>query len=276
MSAVAKLGDHVIKNGQLIPSDQAVVPVALREVQYGFQTYESLRVLHGEVVHLEDHLERLRHSCDGIKLVPPCSYEDIGAWVHLLIESDHIGDATMKIQVYGGPEAMCFVMAAPLLSYPESYYRDGVKAITYHGERLLPTCKTGNLLLQYMALEEAKRQGGFEAILVDRKGDALEGTRSNFYAFHDGKLFTAPDEEVLGGVTRSRVLKACKKLGIEVVFRSPKESELDAGYYDEAFISATSMAAMPVTQINKVHLPGNRKRTLAICKMVRDWELTDN
>ena len=47
-------------------------------------------------------------------------------------------------------------------------------------------------------------------------------------------------------------------------------------YYDEAFISATSMAAMPVTQINKVHLPGNRKRTLAICKMVRDWELTDN
>lgn len=276
MSAVAKLGDHVVMNGQLIPSDQALVPVALREVQYGFQTYEALRVLHGEVVHLEDHLKRLQHSCEGIKLTPPCSYEEIGKWVHLLIEADHIGDATMKIQVYGGPKAMCFVLASPILSYPESFYREGVKAITYHGERLLPTCKTGNLLLQYMALEEAKRQGGFEAILVDRKGDALEGTRSNFYAFHDGKLYTAPDDEVLGGVTRSRVLKACMQMGIEVVFRAPKESALNAGFYDEAFISATSMAAMPLCQINQTKLPSNKSRTLAICKMVRDWELTDN
>ncbi len=276
MDTCGKLGDHVIKNGQLIPSSHAVVPVQLREVQYGFKTYESLRVLGGGVVHLEDHLSRLAHSCEGIHLVHPFGYDQIAFWVHKLIEADHIGDATMKIEVYGGPSSMCFVMASSIISYPEHYYTKGVKCITYHGERLLPTCKTGNLLLQYMALEEAKRDGGFEAILVDRHGRALEGTRSNFYAFHQGVLYTAPDDLVLGGVTRSRVLKACKQLGIPVLFQSPSEQELNEGYYEEAFISATSMGAMPLCAIDSRLFSGSKERTVAICKLVRSWELTEN
>lgn len=269
------LGEHVVKNGTLIPESMAVVPVLRREVQYGFQTYESLRVLHGEVVHLDDHLVRLRHSCEGIGLTHPFTEAMIASWVRKLIEEDRIGDATMKIQIYGGPDSLCFVSAAPLITYPDAYYRDGVKLTTYHGERLLPNCKTGNLLLQYMALEDAKRKGGFEAILIDRKGDALEGTRSNFYAFHDGVLYTAPDAEVLLGVTRSRVLKAAGLLGITVVKQAPTEVLLNQGYYDEAFVSATSMAAMPASRINEVVLRGGHERTLRICRMVRDWELTD-
>lgn len=273
---MAQTGEHIIKNGKAIKSEDALVPVTLREVQYGFQTYESLRVLHGQVVHLEDHLERLKHSCEGIHLTHPFSYKEIGDWVRELITLDGIGDATMKIQVYGGPKAMCFVSAQPIISYPASYYQDGVKLFTYHGERLLPNCKTGNLLLQYMALEDAKRQGGFESILVDRRGLALEGTRSNFYAFRNGTLYTAPDSDVLLGVTRSRVLKACKVLGIPVVFEAPSESDLNKGVYDECFVSATSMAAMPACSINSVVLSKDHSRTLKICKMVRDWELTDN
>jgi D-alanine transaminase/branched-chain amino acid aminotransferase len=269
------IGAHVVKNGKMVSKEEAVVPVTLREVQYGFFTYESLRVLHGEVVHLEDHLERLAHSAEGIRLTHPFSYKDIGSWVHALIAADGISDATMKITLYGGPEAMCFVTASKILSYPDAYYQHGVKVITYEGERLMPSCKTGNLLLNYMALEEAHRHDGFEAELVDRNGEILEGTRSNFYAFHDGTIYTAPDGKVLLGVTRSSVLRAAKQLCYPVVFQAPKRRDLLSGVYDEAFISATSMGAMPVSQLDGKMFTLPKERTNRICALVRSWELED-
>ncbi|MCH3908357.1 MAG: aminotransferase class IV [Sphaerochaeta sp.] len=269
------LGTHVVYNGKVVDVAAAVVPVTNREVQYGFCTYESLRVLGGKVVHLDDHLARLKASCDGIHLAHPFTSGEIGSWVFRLIDADGLQDATMKILMYGGPEPRCFVIASPLLAYPDSFYTNGVGVITYHGERLLPNCKTGNLLLNYMAVEEAKRQGCFEAVLIDREEEALEGTRSNFYAFRSGTLYTAPDEKVLLGVTRSRVLKAAAQLHIPVVFQAPKEADLLSGLYDECFISATSMAAMPIARIGSVKLPPSHQRTLSICKMVRTWELDD-
>ena len=276
MEQIGKLGDHVIKNGELIAAEDAVVPVGLREVQYSFYVYESLRILHGEIVHLDDHLKRMEGSCAGIHLEHPFTSEQIEAWVHDLIEADGIGDASMKIQVYGGPEPMCFIFAFPIIAYPDSYYEDGVKITTYEGERFLPTCKTGNLLLNYLALEDSKRQGGFEAVLADREGRVLEGTRSNFYGFRDGKLYTAGDGYVMPGVTRTRVITAAQQMGIEVVFDAPLVEDLHAGLYDEVFISATSMAAMPVCQLDDVKFENGFERTLAICKQVREWELQED
>lgn len=269
------IGEHAIRNGVLISSGDATVPIALREVQYGFFTYESLRVLQGLVVHLEDHLERLRRSCEGVKMTHPFDYDRIGEWVTDLIKADGIGDATMKITLYGGSHALCFVTSSPLLSYPDSFYRDGVKIITYGGERLMPSCKTGNLLLNYMALEEAHGRDAFEAVLVNREGRMLEGTRSNFYAFRDGRLYTARDEDVLLGVTRSRVLRAASSLSIPVVFEAPGKDDVLSGEYDEVFISATSMAAMTVRQVDDTAFRGPFSRTREIRALVRKWETGD-
>ncbi|MFA6846550.1 MAG: aminotransferase class IV [Sphaerochaetaceae bacterium] len=269
------IGEHVIKNGRLISQSEAVVPVTLREVQYCFCTYESLRVLHSQIVHLDDHLLRLKNSCEGIHLTHSFSYEEIGSWTQDLIKADGIEDATLKILLYGGPSPMCFILASKLLTYPVSYYQDGIKVITYQGERLLPSCKTGNLLLNYMAVEEAKRQDGFEALLVNREDEVLEGTRSNFYAFKGGSLFTAKDEQVLLGVTRTRVLKAAEQLDIPIVFEAPLAQEVIQGYYDELFISATSMAAMPIAQVNDKRMGKEFSRTLRICDLVRKWEFSE-
>ena len=39
------VGVHAIHNGKVILAKDAVVPVSLREVQFGFSTYEALRVV---------------------------------------------------------------------------------------------------------------------------------------------------------------------------------------------------------------------------------------
>lgn len=269
------VGEHAIHNGQLIATQEAVVPVTLRAVLFGFTTYESLRVIKGHPVHLVDHLNRLEASCKGIGLTHPFSGGQIEGWVYRLIEADEIEDASMRIQLYGGNEPHLFVLASTILSYPDSYYTEGVGAITYEGERLFPSCKTGNLLLNYLALEQAKAQNCFEALLVDRNGRVLEGTRSNFFAFEGNKLYTAGDAQVLLGITRDRVLKAAELLGCTIVYEAPQKAELAQGRFEEVFISATSMAAMPLSKVDRRTLHGPFDRTLAIMRTVRAWELDD-
>ncbi len=267
------IGRHAIRNGALIASSEATVAVTSRAVQYGFSTYESLRVVEGRAVHLDDHLERLASSCEGIGLVHPFTSDQIRAWVADLIASDSIVEATLRVQLYGGEEPLLFITATPILTYPPFFYTDGVGVTTYRGERLIPSCKTGNLLLNYMALADAQRQGCFEALLVDRHGQILEGTRSNFFAFRDGSLYTAADEQVLLGITREQVLRACHHLGIEVIFEAVQVEELFSGYYDELFISATSMAAMPIRSVDSMSFISTYERTLAIKDLVRSWEM---
>lgn len=269
------VGVHAVCNGKVIMASEAVVPVTRKEIQYGFSVYEALRVVKGHAVHLEDHIRRLNNSCAGIGLVHTVSTDDFIDWVRLLIVADDIVEATLRILLVGGEPSLCFITAAPLLTYPESYYEKGVDVITYDGERFLPSCKTSNLLLNYLALHAANERGAFEALLVDRHGRVLEGTRSNFFAFHDGRLYTAPDELVLEGVTRDRILKAAALQGIEVVFDPPLAEDLMIDMYDEMFISSTSMGAMPIHRIGARVLEGPHARTNAICRQVRQWELGD-
>jgi len=269
------VGVHAIYNGTVILAKDAVVEVTQREVQFGFSTYEALRVIKGHAVHLEDHLTRLENSCLGIKLVHPFTKQQISTWVYDLIEKDAIQEASLRIQLYGGTQPQLFVLASALLSYPDTHYTQGVKAITFLGERLYPSCKTGNLLLNYMALEEARSQGCFEALLVDRHQKGLEGTRSNFFAFTEKNLYTAADEQVLLGITRDRVIKAARQLGFSVIFDAPAKEDIAGGLYDEVFISSTSMAAMPLSRVDDRLFPGPFEKTLAITKLVRGWELAD-
>ncbi|HHT81398.1 MAG TPA: amino acid aminotransferase [Spirochaetales bacterium] len=265
--------EHALRNGKIIPEEKACLPITNREVQFGFSTYESIRVIEAHPVHLEDHLIRLGNSCKGIGLEHPFTQQELSSWVHELIRVDMLEEASVRILLVGGKEPLCFITASPLLTYPDAYYTHGVGAITYEGERLMPSCKTGNLLLNYMALEKARGSGGFEALLIDRKGQALEGTRSNFFAFRDGRLYTAKDEDVLLGVTRERVIQAAKVLGIEVVYQAPQAKDLQQGLYDELFISATSMAAMPLSSLDGKAYKPPFDRTNAISALVRSWEL---
>ncbi len=269
------VGEHAIHNMRVIALKDAVVPITLRAVQFGFSTYESLRIIEGKVVHLQDHLNRLEHSCKGIGLVHPFTHEQIADSVHRLMEVDAIGQASLRIQIYGGEEPQLFVTAATILSYPESQYTQGVGAISYYGERLFPSCKTGNLLLNYLAVEEAKRQKCFEALLVDRTGRVLEGTRSNFFALKENSLYTAADDEVLLGITRDRVIKAAVQLGLSVVYEAPYLEDLAVGTYGQAFISATSMAAMPLASLDGKPFSAPFTKILAIRDLVRSWELQD-
>lgn len=262
---------RAICNGMLIDEKDAVVPITKRAVQYSFSVYEALRIINGHIVHFDDHFERLKDSACQIGLLFHYTEKELESALLLLIKEEGIKDCTARILVIGGDADSYFITYQDLLSYPDSYYENGVKAELYFGERFLPTAKTSNLLMSYIALEEAKAKGAFEALLVNREGVITEGTRSNFYAVLGNKVYTAPDELVLGGITRLSVLKAIDQLGMETVYSAVKYDELR--FFDSVFISSTSMAALPLSSVGSIDM--NRSawdRILRIMDLVRAWE----
>lgn len=263
------MSKSAIKNGEIIREEDAVLPITSREVQCNYSVYEALRVLGGKAVHLKDHEKRLRESAAMLKMeIPEIPLEK---WIDTLVAHDGLEDVTMRILVVGGSNVQVFITYTELLTYPDSYYDEGVAVTTYQGERFMPTCKTSNLLLSYLALNDARSKGAFEALLVDRNGEVLEGTRSNFYALKDGVVYTADTDKVLSGVTRLSVLKALELMGVPVVLRAPGAEEIKSA--DALFISSTSMAAMPVSVLDGKPVSTDNEFVKKIMRYVREHEL---
>ena len=105
---------HAIRNGLLIPEEEAVMPITVREVQQNFSVYEALRLVDGHVVHLDDHIRRLEASASMIGLrLPSAPWQD---WIDLLCKGDGLDEATLRIS--GGTDAYSPVRSAcePLVS----------------------------------------------------------------------------------------------------------------------------------------------------------------
>ena len=259
-----------IKNGILINEEDATLPVTSRSMQYAYSVYEALKLKNGEFVHLEEHYERLKESARGINIELKYSFDDIKRYLNMLKEKDGLYNETFRILLVGKENGL-FITHNETKSYPDSYYSEGVDVTTYHGERFLPNYKTSNLLLSYLALEDAENKGAFEALLINRDGYVTEGTRSNFYGISGSRLYTAPDDLVLSGITRISVIRAAEELGFEIVYTPPTATNLHM--FDSLFISSTSMGALPVATVNGNPVKKDKWDSVhSICALERKWE----
>jgi branched-chain amino acid aminotransferase len=129
---------------------------------------------------------------------------------------------------------------------PESWYTEGVKVITFLSERSIPGAKSIDYVAATIALKQARNQGAIEAIYVDRKGHALEGTTSNIFAIINGTLVT-PGSGILNGITRQAVLDLAART-IAVDIRDLNLDELTSA--DEVFITGTNKMIVPVIKVD--------------------------
>jgi branched-subunit amino acid aminotransferase/4-amino-4-deoxychorismate lyase len=248
--------NYAVRNCELIPEAEAQVPVTRREVFFGFAVYESLKVREGVPLFVGEHLDRLFESARVLRLVHHFSRGAIAESFRRLAEANDLADASLRMLLVGGEEPELFAYATELPRYPAEYYRRGAEAISYRGERIFPRAKSSSLLLNYVAGREAREREALEALLVDREGRALEGTRSNLFAVRGGELLTA-GEDVLAGVTRKHILDSYAEAGGRIRYEKLDLKELLAGRCEELFISSTSMGALPLRSIDgRSVLPG--------------------
>ncbi|MBI4250186.1 aminotransferase class IV [Candidatus Uhrbacteria bacterium] len=240
------------KNGHLLPIDQASVSLYSIEYSYGFGVYETLRVRDRIPYFLAAHAERLMRSARIIGLEHPLTEQFIVSSVKELVGTLAINDAyNIKILLIGGKtraQAELFILPSAPLFADRKLYRDGVATITASYERMFPQAKTLNMLGSYLHYRKAKQAGCYDALLLDRDGCMLEGTRSNFFLIKDMTVVSPPAGRILEGVTRMALLKLLGKYGY--TYKEALVSPAKLPSYDGAFFTNTSSAIMPIRRID--------------------------
>jgi len=243
------------RNGSILPMEEAVIPLRNVEYSYGFSAYETVRVFHRKPLFLEDHIGRLLESARIIGLVHPFSRGDVTPWTSKLIRELPDEVFNLKILLIGARDpAQCQLILLPLSPvFPEKKsYTQGVNVITFPHERMFPHAKILNMFPSYYAYKKAFTEGGYDALLLNRRGCITEGTRTNFFAIKGAVITSPPAEEILEGVMRKHVLAVAEKNGFQV--RSRDIPLTDIATYDGAFITSTSTKILPVSRIDDTEL----------------------
>lgn len=238
-------------NGELLPVEQAVVPLSNIEYSYGFGVYENIRVSTGHVHFLEDHCVRLMKSAKIIGLDHNFSDSLIKQSISALIKANEAENCNLKVLLIGGKtpeEASLSILCLNPLFPDRKLYKEGAACTTYCYERAFPGAKTLNMLQSYLAYREAAERGAYDALLINREGRITEGTRTNFFAIKDRTLFTPPEKDVLPGVTRKYVIKVALENGFEL--REQNIQLADVAQFDGAFLTSTPSKIMPIRSID--------------------------
>ena len=246
------IGPSFSFNGNLLPIHQAFVSVDNLHFVYGYGVYENLKVRSRVLFFPELHAERLLHSASAIGLKTVYTEEKIKEIVEHLCKVIPQESFNLKVLLMGNEKdnADMYVFALNPRFLTGKEYREGVRVITHHGERLFPNAKTLNMLMSFLAYKKAQEKGAYDALLVDNEGAVQEGTRTNLF-FTDGKtIFTPPMEKVLDGVTRMTVIDALRKKGIIVQERNLKLGEVKD--YKGFFLTSTSSKVLPISRIDEM------------------------
>lgn len=241
----------VSRNGRFMAPTDAHISIFNPVIFGAFGVYESIQLYAGVIYLLEDHLQRLAASAAAIDLALPGDQSIIAHWTKEVVAVNECSDALIRIFALGatasnGSEIFIWPEAPRLL--PAALYEQGAGAVTYSGERALPQAKSLNTLVNHMAKARALAAGEHEGVLVDRAGNVTEGSSSNLFVVRDGALLTAPEEDVLAGVTEQEVLQLATQLGVPVLREKLALNQRDR--WDEAFLTSTSRHVLPLVRLD--------------------------
>ncbi len=249
----------VYLNGQFLPVAEAKVSVLDRGFIFGDGIYEVIPVYGGRLFRLAQHLERLDHSLEGIRLANPLNHHQWREVLEELVERNDDGDQSLYLQItrgvamreHGFPdnaEPTVFAMSSPIA--PQiGEEPNGINAVTVEDIRwkwchikaiaLLP-----NILMRQQAVE----QGASEAIML-RDHFVTEGAASNVFIVNNGVVLTPPKSNLLlPGVTRDLVVELCQANSVPCVEGAISEQQLSSA--DEIWVTSSTREIVPVLRLN--------------------------
>ncbi len=253
--------ERISVNGRITAPDEAAVSPLDRGFLYGDGVYETIRTYGGRPFRLPQHLDRLRRSADRLAIPLEKAPVDITAEIARTVAAGENVESAIRVAVsrgvgpigydpapLGPPTVVIYVRPCP--SMPESFRREGIDVAIVGIARnpasaLDPAIKSGNLLNNFLAWQEAHRLGAYEPILLNTEERLAEGASSNVFLAREGRLLTPPLEAgILEGVTRNLALDLARREGIPC-----GEEPLGAGDLrraEEAFITSTLKGILPI------------------------------
>lgn len=253
-------------DGKLYPRDEAKVSVYDSGFMMGDGVWEGLRLYDGRVAFLSDHLDRLYEAAKAIDLdigMPPAAMER--ALLDTLAANNMTDGVHIRLMVTRGRKKNPFqdprlsVYGPTIVIIPEykvaseATIERGLSLFTVHVHRQTPDSQDPKLnshskLNCILALIQALKAGGDEALMLDPHGFVNTCNSTNFFIVRKGEVWTSTGDYCMNGITRRKVIEACRGAGIPVFERN--YSLVDTYGADEAFVTGTFGAQTPVVSID--------------------------
>ena len=246
----------VIKNGEALPLDYGTTDISGTSRFTPIGAYTSFRTYdrHG-VLRLTKHLDRLEETAKLAGFEVRLDRILLKKILTELINVSDPGEKRLRVTIDLEKEPGTVYVAMEKLSVPApELYKNGIVCLTTEAHRDNPKAKLSNFLSRAEGLRGQQHQASDEILMVDDKGNLLEGLSSNFYGVIGNTVYTA-EEGVLSGTTRDFILQLAKELAVPVVFEPVKTGQIKD--LDEAFISSTSRSILPIHTIDGIPMKKN-------------------
>ncbi len=254
-------------NGRITGERDAVISIFDHGFLYGEGVYETLRTYNGRPFLYERHMRRLRRSAEMIVLDVPFTDAELAAQIRATTAAARLGsdEAYIRVLLTRGigeltydpkatPAPSVVIIIKPNVDPPAEAFEKGVKVclspiLRNHPGSVNPMIKSNNLLNNALAMQEALRRGGTEAIMRNYRGELTECTQSNFFIVKDGAALTPPIEAgLLPGITREFMFEVGRDVGVAVREQVLHDADLFAA--DECFLTSTTKEAVPIVQVD--------------------------
>ena len=252
--------DIVYLNGEFMPLEEARIPVLDRGFIFGDGVYEVIPVYSRHPFRLTEHLRRLQHSLDGIRLANPLSDAEWTKLTHDIIARNSGEDQSVYFQVTRGAakrahefphsvQPTVFMMSSPLVTPPREQVENGIACITTNDFRWLKcdvksVSLLGNCLLKQMAVD-----AGVVEVVMFRDGYLTEASASNVLVVRNGVLLAPPKNHlILPGITYDVVLELAGAHKIPLEMR--EVSELETRTAQEIWITSSTKEVLAVTKLD--------------------------
>ncbi len=252
-------------DGKYYEKEDARISIFDHGLLYGDGVFEGIRIYHGKVFKLKEHIARLYDSAKAIALEIPMKDREMEEAV---IEAVGINSkengyirlvVTRGVGTLGLDPASCIkptviIIVGDIQLYPEEFYKKGVKIVTASTRRIPPECldpriKSLNYLNNILAKIEARRSGAMEALMLTTQGLVAECTADNIFVIKEGRLVTPlPCKGALDGITRRTVFEIARARGVECDEADLCQYDLYAA--DECFMTGTGAELVPVVEID--------------------------
>ncbi len=224
---------YVNNNGTVLPNEGPTIEAGNRGHLYGDGVFESIRIMNGKVLNIENHIARMIEGAKAIKMRPPSFYTApfFTEKINELIEISEIregGRCRISLdRMTGGThapesnEATYFIEVYPLQNNNFELNSKGHEVDLYteikKNKTILSNFKTKSGLIYVMGAILAAERNLDDVLLSNENGGILESTNSNLFVVSNGVLYTPGLEEgCLAGTMRMQIINLAVANGIKV------------------------------------------------------------
>ncbi|MEO8134674.1 MAG: D-amino acid aminotransferase [Betaproteobacteria bacterium] len=250
----------VYLNGRYLPIEEATVSVLDRGFIYGDGVYELVPVYHRTAYRMPQHLTRLQHSLDRIRLANPHAEREWESIIAGLVERQEFENQGVYLQVTRGvakrdhtfPKdvpATVFMMSNPLATPSAEMVERGVACVTAVDDRwrncdIKSISLVGNVLMRQFAAD----RDAVETVMF-RDGLLTEASASNVLIVQDGAVVAPPrDHLILPGITYGAIYDLAQQGGIPFIARPVRESEVWTA--DEVWLTSSTKEVLAITTLD--------------------------